>query len=88
MDLAEVTGDSRMVTVNGGIRVTVAPGLNAELEARVVNGGVSVQEGFPLSGEERDRQRVAGRLGSGGPRLIVETTNGGVRVALRGAPGS
>jgi hypothetical protein len=88
MDIAEVTGDSRMLTVNGGIRVTVAPGINAEFEAKVVNGGVSVQEGFPLSGEERDRQRVAGRLGSGGPRLVVETTNGGVRVALRGAPGS
>jgi hypothetical protein len=88
MDLTEVTGDSRMVTVNGGIRVTVAPGLNAEFEATVVNGGVSVQDGFPLSGEERDRQRVVGRLGTGGPRLIVQTTNGGVRVGLRGTPGS
>jgi len=31
---------------------------------------------------------VAGRIGSGGPRLIVKTTNGGVRVGLRGTPGS
>jgi bifunctional DNA-binding transcriptional regulator/antitoxin component of YhaV-PrlF toxin-antitoxin module len=88
MDLTEVTGDSRMVTVNGGVRLTVAPGINADLEATVVNGGVSVQDGFPLSGDERSRQRVAGRLGNGGPRLVVQTTNGGVRVGSRGAPGS
>jgi len=88
MDLAEVAADSRMVTVNGGIRLTVAPGINADLEATVVNGGVSVQDGFPLSGDERSRQRVTGRIGSGGPRLVVQTTNGGVRLGLRGAPGS
>jgi hypothetical protein len=86
MDLTEVTDDSRMVTVNGGIRLTLAPGINADLEATVVNGGVSVQDGFPLSGDERNRQRVAGRLGSGGPRLVVQTTNGGVRVGSRGEP--
>ncbi len=88
MDLTEVTGDTRMVTVNGGIRLTVAPGVNADLEATVVNGGVSVQDGFPLTGDERSRQRVAGRLGSGGPRLVAQTTNGGVRVQSRGTPGS
>ena len=88
MDLTEVTGDTRMVTVNGGIRLALAPSVNAELEATVVNGGVSVQDGFPLSGDDRSRQRVAGRLGSGGPRLVVQTTNGGVRIAARGGPGS
>ena len=88
MDLAEVTGDTRIMTVNGGIRLTLAPTVNAELEATVINGGVSVQEGFPLSGDERNRQRVAGRLGNGGPRLLVQTTNGGVRVQSRAVPAS
>ena len=88
MDLQSVTGETRMVTVNGGVMLSVAPGVNADLEATVVNGGVSVQDGLPLSGDERSRQRVSGRIGSGGPRLIVQTTNGGVRVGLRGAPGS
>ncbi len=88
LDVAELTGDSRVITVNGGIRLTVAPGVNAELEATVVNGGISVQDGLPLSGDERSRQRVAGRLGSGGPRLVAQTTNGGVRIAARGGPGS
>jgi len=88
MDLEAVTGDTRMVTVNGGVRLSVAPGVNADLEAEVVNGGVRVQDGLSLSNDEHSRQRVAGRIGSGGPRLIVKTTNGGVRVGLRGTPGS
>ena len=87
MDLDAVTGETRMTTVNGGVRLSVAPGVNADLEATVVNGGISIEDGFPLSGDERSRQRVAGRIGSGGPRLVVQTTNGGVRVNSRGAPG-
>ena len=66
MDLASVTDDSRMVTVNGGIQV---------------------RDGLQLSVEEQSRQRVAGRIGSGGPRVVVQTTNGGVRLG-NGAPGS
>jgi len=88
MDMASVTGDSRLTTVNGGVLVTVAPGVNANVEATVVNGGVQVRDGFGLSVEEQSRQRVAGRLGTGGPRLVVQTTNGGVRLGGRGAPGT
>jgi hypothetical protein len=87
MDMQAVTGETRMVTVNGGVLLGVGPGVNADLEATVVNGGVSVQDGLSLSGDERSRQRVAGRIGSGGPRLLVQTTNGGVRIGPRGAPG-
>jgi putative adhesin len=88
MDLDAITGDTKMVTVNGGVIVNVAPGLNADLEASVVNGGVRVQDGLTLAADERSRERVTGRIGNGGPRLVVQTTNGGVRVGLRGAPPS
>ena len=88
MDLDAITGDTKMVTVNGGVIVNVAPGLNADLEASVVNGGVRVQDGLALAADERSRERVMGRIGNGGPRLVVQTTNGGVRVGLRGAPPS
>jgi hypothetical protein len=77
-----------MVTVNGGVILTVAPDINANLEANVVNGGVSVREGFQWSADEQSRQRVTGRIGRGGPRIVVQTTNGGVRLGARGAPGS
>jgi len=88
MDLAGVTGDSRMSTVNGGVTLTVAPGVNANLDATVVNGGVQVRDGLQFSPDEQSRQRVAGRIGSGGPRLVVTTTNGGIRLGARGGPGS
>ncbi len=85
MDLASVTGDSRITTVNGGVMITVSPGVNANLEATVVNGGVQVQDGFQLTADEQTRQRVSGRIGNGGPRLVLQTTNGGVRLGARGA---
>jgi hypothetical protein len=88
MDLAAVTGDSRLTTVNGGIVLTLAPGVNANLEATVVNGGVQVRDGLQLTADEQSRQRVAGRLGNGGPRIVIQTTNGGVRLGARGGPGS
>jgi len=88
MDLASVTGDSRMTTVNGGVTLSIAPGANANIEATVVNGGIQVRDGFNLSVDEQSRQRVAGRLGTGGPRVVVQTTNGGIRLGARGAPGS
>jgi DUF4097 and DUF4098 domain-containing protein YvlB len=88
MDLQAVTGETRMVTVNGGVILAVGPGVNANLEATVVNGGVAVQDGLRLSEDERSRQRVSGRIGSGGPRLVVQTTNGGVRVGPLAVPGT
>jgi hypothetical protein len=88
MDLTAVTGDSRIATVNGGVTVTVAPAVNANLDATVVNGGVQVRDGIQFSADEQSRQRVAGRIGSGGPRLVLQTTNGGIRLGARGGPGS
>ena len=88
MDLEAVSGETRLSTVNGGVALTLASGVNADLEATVVNGGVQVQDGLALTANERSRQRVAGRIGNGGPRLVLQTTNGGVRVGPRGTPGS
>jgi hypothetical protein len=82
-DLASVTADSRLTTVNGGIRLDLPAGAGAELDAAVVNGGVSVDEALRLVDGQTSRQRVSGRLGSGGPRIVLQTTNGGVRVASR-----
>ncbi len=78
IELAEVTGDTRLTTVNGGVRLDVGPGVNAMLEASAVNGGVVIREGFPIETTERERMRVAGRINSGGPTIVVQTTNGGI----------
>lgn len=78
IELAEVTGDTRLTTVNGGVRLDIGPGVNAMLEASAVNGGVVIREGFPIETTERERLRVAGRINDGGPTIVVQTTNGGI----------
>jgi hypothetical protein len=82
--LESIAGDSTIVTVNGPATLTVSPAINAELEAAAINGGVIVQDGLPLTTRDRTNRRVAGRLNDGGPRISVQTTNGGVRVGVTG----
>src|SRR4029079_10726721 len=82
--LTAVNGDSKIVTVNGPATLIVSPEINAELEAAAVNGGVSTQDGLPLTADDRTHKRVTGRLNKGGPRISVQTTNGGVRVGVTG----
>ena len=78
MELTSVTHDVRIVTVNGAIRLDLSPDVNATLEASAINGGVVVRDGVALESTERDRQRVAGRINKGGPKIVAQTTNGGV----------
>lgn len=80
--LATVSGDSKIVTVNGPATLILSPEINAELEAAAINGGVVTQDGLPLKGSDRTNRRVTGRLNDGGPRISVQTTNGGVRVGV------
>jgi DUF4097 and DUF4098 domain-containing protein YvlB len=80
MDLREVTDQTRLVTVNGSVRLTVPPAIAADVDASVVNGTVLVEDGLALEASERSRQRVEGRLNGGGPRIVVQTTNGSIRV--------
>jgi hypothetical protein len=84
MDLASMSGDVRLVTVNGGIRLEVPADLNATLDASAVNGGISIGDEVPLEATERERARVSGRINKGGPRLQLQTTNGPIRIAVGG----
>jgi hypothetical protein len=71
-------------TTNGGVRMSLPDGYNAELSAETTNGGLDID--FPvvvrgrLSGVNR---RIVTTLGSGGPRLHVRTVNGGVQIGRR-----
>jgi hypothetical protein len=80
LGLASIDADTRLVTVNGGIRLDLPMTVNATLDASAVNGGVSVQDGFPIATTERARLRIAGRINNGGPTITVHTTNGGIRI--------
>ena len=80
--LGAVTGDSKIVTINGPATLRVAPGVSADLEAAAINGGVSTRDELALTVSERTNKRVTGRLNNGGPRIVIQTTNGGVRVGV------
>jgi DUF4097 and DUF4098 domain-containing protein YvlB len=82
--LEALKGDSKIVTVNGPAALILSPEIGAELEVATVNGGVTVQDGLPLTASDRTSRRLTGRLNDGGPRISVQTTNGGVRVGTTG----
>lgn len=70
-------------TTNGGVRLSLPRDYSAELEARAVNGGISVDFPMTVQGLVNSRREIRGTIGSGGPRLRVATTNGGVRIERR-----
>ena len=90
MEIARVAGPVQLDAVNGGIRLDVPGSVNANLEAQAVNGGVSTEDGFPITASERSRTRISGRMNAGGTAISLSTVNGGVRIGTfkqsEGAP--
>jgi len=80
IEIAKLTGDSRITAVNGPIELAFAPDVNATLDASVVNGPVLIADGMPLTTTDKTPQHVAGTINRGGPTIIANTTNGAVRV--------
>lgn len=66
-------------TTNGTIELSVPKATNADLTARVTNGAIS-NEGLDIQISELSRRRLDGRLGTGGPAIRLETTNGAITV--------
>jgi hypothetical protein len=68
-------------TTNGGVRVWIPDGYNAELVTGTTNGGMRVD--FPVTVSGRIDRRLRTELGSGGAPIRVVTTNGGVTISRR-----
>jgi hypothetical protein len=69
-------------TTNGGLHLSIPAGYNARLETGTVNGGV--RSDVPMTTHGRyTGGRIETSLGSGGPLVRVETTNGGLHVERR-----
>lgn len=83
LDVRTVAGDGiDLSTVNGGVRLTLPRDAKADIDASCTNGGVRVSD-LDIQTTENSRRRVTGRLNGGGPRVRLETTNGGVRLSGR-----
>jgi hypothetical protein len=76
---AVAAGGIRAETVNGSVDLTLPSEAKADVQATCVNGRVGV-EGLKIDGPETTRRRVEGRLNGGGPKVVLETTNGRIQI--------
>jgi DUF4097 and DUF4098 domain-containing protein YvlB len=65
-------------TTNGGLSLSIPEHYSAHLETSTVNGGIDVN--FPITVQGRIKNNLSTDLGSGGPTIHAETTNGGVEI--------
>jgi DUF4097 and DUF4098 domain-containing protein YvlB len=65
-------------TTNGGVSLKIPEHYSAHLETGTVNGGISLN--FPITIQGDIKNRLSTNLGSGGPTIHAETTNGGVEI--------
>ncbi len=69
-------------TSGGGIEVELPEGSDLELDARTSGGRIRIDAELGVRGEI-DASHVKGRLGQGGPSLLLETSGGNIRVRER-----
>ena len=81
VQMAAVTGDIELETTNGGIRLRLPQDTKATVDARCVNGGIGVEAPLPIEISQKSRRSLRGTLNGGGPRISVETTNGGITIS-------
>ena len=66
-------------TTNGGITLNIPENYSAHLETGTVNGGIEVN--FPITIQGEIKHHLTTDIGSGGPTIHAETTNGGVTLS-------
>jgi DUF4097 and DUF4098 domain-containing protein YvlB len=74
------SGGVELSTTNGGVSLKLPASAKADVSAACTNGGISTS-GLSLETVESSRRRLEGRLNGGGPRVRLETTNGGIRLS-------
>jgi len=68
-------------TTNGSLVVAVPSDLQADIEAKCLNGNFYSE--LPITMESTDRPReMHGKLGHGGPPIHLRTVNGGIRLII------
>jgi hypothetical protein len=72
-------------TTNGGITLNIPEHYSAHLETGTVNGGIEVN--FPVTVQGEIKHHLATDIGSGGPTIHAETTNGGVTLSHSSSSG-
>jgi DUF4097 and DUF4098 domain-containing protein YvlB len=82
LELMKLEGEVTAKTTNGGItlRLSAAEDINAVLDAETVNGSISFDVPVTLQSMNKSRHHLRGQIGSGGPKISLETVNGSIRL--------
>ena len=84
VDLARVAeSGAKLGCTNGGITLTLPSDAKASISARITNGGINTSGVTIETTGENSRRHLEGRMNGGGPRIDIEGTNGGIRIASR-----
>lgn len=79
---AKITGplahDSRLSTSGGSVNVAIAKGVGAEIDAKS-SGRVESEVAVTINGSI-SRNSLRGRIGNGGPTLVLRSSGGGIRI--------
>ncbi|MDX1647078.1 MAG: hypothetical protein R3304_08030 [Longimicrobiales bacterium] len=79
MGRADPVSGAAFTTVNGSVTLDLHEDVDADIDARWMNGGFESEIPFLLEGR-MSRHRARGILGQGGPELRLETVNGSIRI--------
>jgi DUF4097 and DUF4098 domain-containing protein YvlB len=84
VDLARLADSgAKLGCTNGGITLTLPSDAKASISARITNGGINTSGVNIETTGENSRRHLEGRMNGGGPRIDIEGTNGGIRIASR-----
>lgn len=67
-------------TVNGSVRLSLPEGMDLDVSARTVNGGITSEFDEIEVRRKWGPRSAEGRLGQGGPELALATVNGAIRI--------
>jgi DUF4097 and DUF4098 domain-containing protein YvlB len=71
--------DSSLKTSGGGVYVSLAPSIAVDLDAQSSGGGVTADVPVTVQGTQDD-DAIRGRINGGGPKLVLRSSGGGIRV--------
>lgn len=74
-------GDVRMTTNNGSVTLRLEAGVAASIDARTRNG--TVRSDFSGGIQDERKKTLRHDLNGGGPRVVLESTNGSIRLRER-----
>ena len=70
----------KLSTVNGSVHLNLPDGVDADVSAKTVNGGITSEFAEIEVRKKWGPRSAEGRLGQGGRELELATVNGGIRI--------